>query len=85
MITYVKKFPVYIDGSGEIDEEYFDSFIKFIAYFVSSLYGKRHIKNWAEKNRGSSFIDMITSSEISYSIVLIENSKEVWDQEHVIR
>jgi hypothetical protein len=51
---------------------------------VSGLYGSRSIINWITKNKGKHFLDMVTMSDIAYTVAVIENSYEAWDEEHGI-
>jgi hypothetical protein len=37
---------------------------------------------WITKNKGRQFIDMVTMSNIVYTVTVIENSYKVWDAEH---
>ena len=41
---------------------------RFFANFVVNLYGKRYVKEWTKKNKGSSLLDMITMSDVAYSL-----------------
>lgn len=63
-----------------MDKENKDKIYYFLAKFVSRLYGTRTIAKWMSKNQGNSFIDMITMSDIAYTIAVVENSYEYWDQ-----
>lgn len=51
---------------------------------MSGLYGSRSIISWITKNKGKHFLDMVTMSDIAYTIAVIENSYEAWDEEHGI-
>ena len=52
---------------------------------MSGLYGSRSIINWITKNKGKYFLDMVTMSDIAYTVAVIENSYEAWDEEHDIQ
>ncbi len=52
--------------------------------YVTGIYGTRVIINWITKNKGKHFLDMVTMSDIAYTVAVIENSYEVWDEEHGI-
>ena len=56
----------------------------FMDKYVSGLYGSRSIINWITKNKGKHFLDMVTMSDIAYTVAVIENSYESWDEEHGI-
>ena len=57
---------------------------RFMDKYVTGLYGSRSIINWITKNKGKHFLDMVTMSDIAYTIAVIENSYEAWDEEHGI-
>jgi hypothetical protein len=52
--------------------------------YVTGLYGSRSIINWITKNKGKHFLDMVTMSDIAYTVAVIENSYAAWDEEHEI-
>lgn len=57
---------------------------RFMDKYVTGLYGTRVIINWITKNKGKHFLDMVTMSDIAYTVAVIENSYEAWDEEHGI-
>ncbi len=57
---------------------------RFMDKYVTGLYGSRSIINWITKNRGKHFLDMVTMSDIAYTVAVIENSYAAWDEEHEI-
>jgi hypothetical protein len=57
----------------------------FIVECVVKTYGWRQVGEWIEKNRGKTVLDMITVSDIAYSITIIENNGKVWDQQELIK
>ena len=44
--------------------------------YVSGLYGSRPIINWIAKNKGKHILDMVTMSDIAYTVAVIENTYE---------
>ena len=40
---------------------------------------------WSKSNRSKTFLDKVTVSDISYTMLVYENSKEVWEEELQIR
>jgi hypothetical protein len=54
----------------------------FVAKFVSRIYGICAINTWLSKKMGSTFFDLMTMSDIAYTVAVLENSYEVWDQEY---
>ncbi len=63
-----------------MDKQIKDKIFHFLAKFVSRLYGMRTVAKWMYKKKGASFFDMITMSDIAYTIAVVENSYEYWDQ-----
>ena len=57
---------------------------RFMDKYVTGLYGSRSIINWIAKNKGKHFLHMVTMSDIAYTVAVIENSYEAWDEEHGI-
>jgi hypothetical protein len=50
--------------------------------FVSKIYGIRKINSWLSKKKGCTFFDLMTISDIAYTVAVLENSYEVWDREY---
>ncbi len=65
-----------------IEEGYKLTIFAFVAKFVSRIYGIRMINTWLSKKKGSTFFDLMTLSDIAYTVAVLENSYEVWDQEY---
>jgi len=40
---------------------------------------------WSKSNRTKTFLDKVSASDIAYTILVYENSKEVWKEELQIR
>jgi hypothetical protein len=40
------------------------------------------INTWLSKKKGSTLFDLMTMSDIPYTVVVLENSYEIWDQEY---
>jgi hypothetical protein len=49
---------------------------------VSGIYGNCSIITWITKNKGRQSLDMVTMSDIAYTVDVIDNSYEVWAVEH---
>jgi hypothetical protein len=64
----------------DMDKQNKDKIFHFLAKVISHLYRTRTIAKWMSKKKGASFFDMITMSDIAYTIVVVENSYEYWDQ-----
>jgi hypothetical protein len=54
----------------------------FVAKFVSRIYGICMINTWLSKKKGPTFSNLMTVSDIAYTVAVLENSYEVWDQEY---
>ena len=53
----------------------------FIDKYVTRLYGSRHIQSWLAKNKNRTTIfDLIKMSDLAYTVAVIENSHEIWEQ-----
>ena len=52
----------------------------FIDKYVTRLYGSRHIQSWSAKNKNRTIFDLIKMSDLAYTVVVIENSHEIWEQ-----
>lgn len=57
----------------------------FIVECVVKTYGQSKITKWVEKHPGKTVLDMITVSDIAYSVVVIDNSSKVWEQQEHIK
>ncbi len=62
-----------------IKEGYKLKIFAFVAKFVSRIYGIRKINTWLSKKKGYNFFDLMTISDIAYTVAVLENSYEVWD------
>jgi hypothetical protein len=59
----------------------FDALMEFLAKYVHKLHANKFLKRkLIKKEQGSSFLDLISESEIAYVICLVKNSQEVWKQ-----
>jgi hypothetical protein len=52
----------------------------FVAKFVSRIYGICTINTWLNKKKDSTFFDLMTMSDIAYTVAVLESSYEVWDR-----
>ena len=59
-----------------------EPFLIFIDKYVKLAVGGHFIAKWMKMNRNKTLLDnKLTSSDIAYTILICENSKEVWDEE----
>jgi hypothetical protein len=54
----------------------------FVDKYISKIYGIRKINSWLSKKKGYTFFDLMTISDIAYTVAVLENSHEVWDEEY---
>ncbi len=66
-------------------DDYLEDFMRFLDKYVSHAVGNHHFMQWSKSNRTKTFIDKVTASDIAYTILVYENSKEVWKEELQIR
>jgi hypothetical protein len=55
-----------------------DELMEFLARFVRLVHANRYYKGLLVANCGSSYLDIITASDVAYVLSLIMNSCEVW-------
>ena len=53
---------------------------RFVDKYVTRVYGTCAISAWLTKNKGKTIFDMITMSDIAYTVAVIENGHEKWDE-----
>ncbi len=58
-----------------------EHFIRFIDKYVSGAIGNYQITKWTRANKDKTLMDNVTASDIAYSIIVYENTKEVWEEE----
>ncbi len=52
----------------------------FIDKYVTGLYGSHYIQLWAAKNQSRTIFDLIKMSDLAYTVAVIENRHEIWEQ-----
>ena len=52
--------------------------------YVLGLHGSCSIINWITTNKAKYFLDMVTMSDIAYTVAVIKNSYDAWDEVLVI-
>jgi hypothetical protein len=48
--------------------------------YVTRLYGTRTVSTWFTKNKGKTIFDLVTMSDIAYTVAVIENGHDKWDE-----
>ena len=77
----VREFLVYPRNQNLQDEIKKKIIFVFVSKFLSRIYGICMINAWLSKKKGSTFFDLMTMSDFAYTVAVLENSYEVWDQE----
>ena len=62
-----------------------EDFMRFLDKYVSHAVGNHHFMQWRKSNRTKTLLDKVTASDIAYTILVYENSNEVWKEELQIR
>jgi hypothetical protein len=55
--------------------------MQFLDKYVSHAVGNHYFMQWSKSNRTKTFLDKVTVSDIAYTILVYENSYEVWKEE----
>jgi len=55
-----------------------EDFMRFLDKYVSCAVGNHHFMQWSKSNRTKNFLDKVTASDIAYTILVYENSNQVW-------
>jgi hypothetical protein len=58
---------------------------RFKTYMWPSAVGNHYFLQWSEPNRSKTFLDKVTTSDIAYTILVYENTKEVWEEDLQIK
>ncbi len=70
---------------NKLTYEQAEDFLRFLDKYVSRAMGTHFISRWSKSNCTKTILDKITASDIAYTILVYENSKEVWEEELEIR
>ena len=60
-------------------------FLQFLDKYVSRAIGSHLFLQWSKSNCTKTFLGRVTASNIAYTILVYENSKEVWEEEWHIK
>jgi hypothetical protein len=63
------------------DEDEMDKYMYFLDKYTSLLVGVRELNDYFKKQPGKTLLNKLTSSDIAYSILVYENSVDVWKEE----
>ncbi len=53
--------------------------LRFLDKYVSHAVGRHCFLQWSKLNSIKTFLDKVTASDIAYTILVYENTKEVWE------
>ncbi len=62
-----------------------EHFLQFLDKYISHAVGNHYFLQWSKLNRSKTFLDKVTASGIAYTILVYENTKEVWEEEVQIK
>jgi hypothetical protein len=51
-----------------------------IKKYVTRLYGSHHITLWVAKNKNRTIFDLVTMSDLAYTVAVNKNGHEIWEQ-----
>jgi hypothetical protein len=57
-----------------------DEFFFFIAHYVRKVFSDNKIVQQLRNTPGSSFLDLITTSDIAYVLTIVKNGRGMWDE-----
>jgi hypothetical protein len=69
-----------IDELKLIKPEVREEFYHFIAHYVRKVFPDSKIAQQLRSSPGSSFLDMITPSDIAYVLTIVKNGKNGWEE-----
>ena len=58
-----------------------DQIFNLIARYVWKVHSDEHIRKCLRYSAGRSFLDVIGPGDIAYIVLIIKNSKDMWDQD----
>ncbi len=84
---------IYVNASGQTSNpqdskptyDQAEHFLRFLDKYVSHAAGNHYFLQWSKLNRIKTFLDKVTASEIAYTILVYENTKEVWEEDLQIK
>ena len=85
--VFVKIRDLNSDAQDKSDLTYDDTehFLRFLDKYVSRAVGNHTFARWKKSHQTKTLLDKISASDIAYTILVYENSKEVWEEELLIK
>jgi hypothetical protein len=62
-----------------------EHFLQFLDKYVSHAVGNHYFLLWSKLNWSKTSLDKVTTSDIAYTILVYENTKEVWEEDLQIK
>jgi len=62
-----------------------EHFLGFLNKYVSQAVGNHTFARWKKMHQTKTLLDKISASDIAYTILVYENSREVWEEELLIK
>jgi hypothetical protein len=62
-----------------------EHFLGFLDKYVSHAVSNHYFLQWSKLNRSNTFLDKVTASDIAYTILVYENTKEAWEEDLQIK
>jgi hypothetical protein len=62
-----------------------EHFLRFLYKYVSHAVGNHYFLQWSKSNRSKTILDKVTASDIAYTILVYENTKEMWEEDVQIK
>ena len=85
--VFVKIRELNSDPQDTSDLTYDDTedFLRFLDKYVSRAVGNHTFARWKKSHQTKTLLDKISASDIAYTILVYENSREVWEEELLIK
>jgi hypothetical protein len=62
-----------------------EHYLRFLDKYVSHAVGNHCFLKWSKSNRSKTFLDKVTASDIAHTILVYENTREVWEEDLQIK
>ena len=62
-----------------------EQFLRFVDKYVVRAVGVHFLSQWSKSHRSKTILEKVTASDIAYTILVYENSREVWEEELEIK
>ena len=69
------------DTSSDLTYDDTEPFLRFLDKYVIRAVGHHHFLRWKQSHQAKTLLDKSSASDIAYTILVYENSKEVWEEE----